>query len=285
MLRPRPVILLLNLILSTMTAVSQTEAGTAIPPKKSPLAVSKAIPIIKCTDPDSMAACMSFKQLVDARDQGVLFGLMGSPEDAGRHIAYVCPRRGSDTFTEVAFAVPDKKQFKPFASTSDEKLRRVLAGAWLGNDPSHPLSSSAISRWYEDHRDGLLFAPGVIGVTSYQDGQLADLKVDNGEWSQPTGAARNAHDDGYAEYGGYHYWIQAYNEIYANESPEADDPKNMHLHIDGGAIYAHYSFENNNGDTTDYVLQIHRSTGRFTETFKHLGDRDDDAGTCMIFKY
>ena len=67
--------------------------------------------------------------------------------------------------------------------------------------------------------------------------------------------------------------------------PEVDDPEKLHLHIDGRVVYAHYTYKDRKGDLVDYVLQIHRSTGRFTETFKAAGDQSDNSGTCMIFKY
>jgi hypothetical protein len=279
-------LLLLLFVASVTMATAQTKPSGPVASAKPSTNLKRVPPTIKCVDPDSAVACKSFEQLVDARDEGIIFGIMGSPEDAGRHFAYVCPRRGIDTFTEVAFTVPERKQFKPFNMTDDEKTRRLFAGIWLGEDAAHPLSLAAVNKWYEDHRNGLLYSlGGVVGVTTYQDGQLADLQIDKGEWSRSGQAVGALHDEGYAEYDGGHYWIEKYNVIYAGGSPETDDPKNMHLHVDGRTIYAHYSFKNRNGGTVDYMLQIHRSTGRFTETFKAPDDRSDVVGTCMMFKY
>jgi hypothetical protein len=210
---------------------------------------------------------------------------MGDSGDAGRHFAYACPRRGSDNFTIVSFTVSEKSEFKPFTSMGDDKFKRVIAESALMRDPATPLSQSAINQWDQDHRGGLLYGPGVVGLTSYQDGELSGLQMETGEWSRSAKAVSAAHDEAYAAFDGGHYWVQSYNEIHASGSPEFDDPEKLHLYIDGRVVYAHYGYKNRNGDFVDYVLQIHRSTGRFTETFKLPGDRSDDTGTCMIFKY
>jgi hypothetical protein len=279
--------LLLLLVAFGIMAMAQTKPGTTSASSKSATASTRVLPSIKCVDPESAVACKSFKQLVDAKDQGILFQIIGDPEDAGRHFAYVCLRPGVDTFTLVEFTVPEKKRFEHFLSDADKESRRLYADAIIGADPAHPLSLPAVNQWYEDHRDGELFAPGGVGVASYQDGQLADMDMETGEWRRSAEAVGTTYDIGYAEFVGGHYWVQAYNETHAGVSPEADDLKKMHVHVDGNSIYAHYSYENRSRETVDYTLQIHRSTGRFTETFKLPDDRSDVdvAGTCMIFKY
>ena len=283
-MRPRWLVLLV-LFASGAIVMAQNKPVKTISSSKPATASTRVPPTIKCIDPESAVACKSFKQLIDARDSGVLFGIIGDPEDAGRHFAYACPRRGTDNFAIVEFTVPEKKKFKPFISMGDDDFRRVIAGAMLGQDPAHPLSLSAVNQWSQDHRDGLLFAHGAVALASYQDGELEDLKIEDGEWSRSARVTGTAQEGSYASFDGGNYWVQSYNEIHAGESPEADDPKNLHLHINGRAIYVHYSYKTRAENTVDYTLQIHLSTGRFTEIFKLPDDRTDLTGTCMIFKY
>ena len=95
------IITMLSLVLSA-TAVSQTKTSTTNPPaKKSSPRVAKTIPTIKCTDPDSMVACKSFKQLVDARDKDLQDSLTGDKDSRERHFAYVCLRPKYDVFKIV----------------------------------------------------------------------------------------------------------------------------------------------------------------------------------------
>jgi hypothetical protein len=286
-MRPGRLVFIL-LVASGAGVMAQNKPVTTSSSSKSATASTRVLPTIKCDDHDSAVACKSFKQLIDARDSGVLFGIMGDPEDAGRHFAYVCPRRGADTFTIVEFTVAEKKKFRPFASFAsmgNDEFKQTIAGAMLGRDPAHPLSLFAINQFSQDHRDGILYAQGSVALASYQDGELAGLQIESGEWSQSTKSVGSAHDDSYAAFSGGHYWIQTYNETISGEPPEVDDPTNLHLYLDGRVVYAHYGYKNRDGDFIDYVIQIHRSTGRFTETFKLPADRSDDTGTCMIFKY
>jgi hypothetical protein len=275
-------LLLLFFVVFGNIVMAQTKPATA---SKLGGGSARVPPAIKCVDPDSAVACKSFKQLIDARDSGVLFGVLGDPKDAGRHFGYVCPRRGLDTFTMVEFAVSEKREFKPFITVGDDKLKRLFAEVAVGQDPATPLSLSAVNQWNQDHRLGQLFATGFVGLTIYQDGELAGIQIENGEWSRPAAAPGAAHDEAYASFDGGHYWVQSYNQLHAGGSPEVDDPEKLHLHIDGRVVYAHYTYKDRKGDLVDYVLQIHRSTGRFTETFKAAGDQSDNSGTCMIFKY
>lgn len=281
-------IVFLLLVASGAVVTAQDKPVKPSSSGKPATASTRVLPAIKCVDPESAVACRSFKQLIDAKDSGVLFGIMGEPKDAGRHFAYVCPRRGADTFTIVEFTVAEKKKFRPFASFAsmgNDEFKQTIAGAMLGQDPAHPLSLFAIDKFSQDHRDGILYAQGAVALASYQDGELAGLQIEDGEWSQSTKSVVSAHDDSYAAFNGGHYWIQAYNETISGEPPEVDDPTNLHLYLDGRVVYAHYAYKNRDEDFIDYVLQIHRSTGRFTETFKLPADRSEDTGTCMIFKY
>lgn len=286
-MRPKWLVTLL-LFASFTIAVAQTKTATTNPsPSSRPATASKRVlPTIKCVDPESAVSCKSLKQLVDARDSGVLFGIMGDPKDAGRHITYVCPRRLTDTFTIIGYTVPDKKEFKPFIPIGDDEFKRNSAELALEYFSDRHLSLSTVNQWYQDHHNNFLFTPyAFVGLISYQDGELAGLQMENGEWRRSAKDISAAHDDGYAEFKGNHYWIQEYNEIHADGSPEVDDREKIHMYIDGRVVYAHYGYKNRNGDFVDYVLQIHRSTGRFTETFKLPDGLSDDTGTCMIFKY
>ena len=87
------------LSLTTVAATAQTKPNTTSAAKKSPPVAARAVPSIKCADPDTVTACKSFKQLVEARDRRILDILMGTqsastkPSSYRRHIAYVCPAK------------------------------------------------------------------------------------------------------------------------------------------------------------------------------------------------
>ena len=65
-------LLLLFFVVFGNIVMAQTKPATA---SKLGGGSARVPPAIKCVDPDSAVACKSFKQLIDARDSGVLFGV------------------------------------------------------------------------------------------------------------------------------------------------------------------------------------------------------------------
>ena len=188
-------IALLSLGFTTTAAASQTKPSTTSPANKSSPVAARTIPTIKCTDPDTMAACQSFKQLIEARDKRILDILMGTQtasaklSDYRRHIAYVCPRKNLDGFWTVDFDLPKGKSFSPYSFylTEEAVKRSNEQSAFLGHStPNHPVDSSIQDQWYEEHLDREIYDFGDVDVHEYEDGLPSEWEVDFGKWSRPS---------------------------------------------------------------------------------------------------
>jgi hypothetical protein len=109
------VLALLSFVLTATTVLPQTKPTTTSPPKKSPPVASRTIPTIKCTDPDSIVACKTFKQLVEARDERLVKILVGTPSIYYGHMAYICLAQKVDKFKTVDFDVPKDKSYSSYS--------------------------------------------------------------------------------------------------------------------------------------------------------------------------
>jgi len=280
---------MLSLVLSA-TAVSQTKTSTTNPPaKKSSPRVAKTIPTIKCTDPDSMVACKSFKQLVDARDKDLQDSLTGDKDSRERHFAYVCLRPKYDVFKIVEFDEPLPEEYRPY-STSDaagkpvSSLQEMLAFPHGEGKPVMQLMD-AQEKWYEDHDDFSTYQFGSVYVESWETGILADYVSDFGKWRRPSPQG-HTHSNEDATFESAHQWLAHFNEANANQLSAVNDQKHPRISVGDTAVYVRYSYKNKSNDDTEYTLNIQRSTGRFTESFVATGiEPFEDSGTCMSFKY
>jgi hypothetical protein len=281
------IVILLSFGLTATTAFPQTKATTTNPLKKLPPVAPRTIPSIKCTDRDSMVACKSFKQLVEARDERIVEIILGTPSKYYGHVAYVCLAQNSDKFTTVDFNLPNSKSYSSYSfyqgnesvKKSDEQL------AFLGpSTPNHPVDPSVQDQWFNEHMNQEVYKFGSVDVHEYRNGLREETEWDYGKWSRPSedSPARDAE----ATFEGAYVWLARHTGIDKDAPDIGDDPEHAHITIGGSTIYVHYRFQNNNGGNTDYRLIIQKSTGRFTETFTPL-DREDvfeHSGTCMIFK-
>lgn len=289
-------IALLSLGLTT-TAAQQTNPNTTNPTKKSPPVVAKTVPTVKCTDPATMTACKSFKQLVDARDERIVKILLGTQSafaklsDYHRHIAYVCPRKQLDDFWTVDFELPAGKSYKPYSFYLSEETekRSNEALAFLGpSTPNHPVDPSIQDQWYDEHSNRDVYDFDSVDTHEYTDGLPSKWEVDFGKWSRPSEAQNDPASDDVATFEGAYVWLerQTGNE---KDSPEiGDDPEHAHISIVDGNIHVHYRFETKTGAHIDHELNIQESTGRFTQTLVVLELPSmgpvEESGTCMIFK-
>jgi hypothetical protein len=283
------IITMLSLVLSA-TAVSQTKTSTTNAPiKKSSSRAAKTIPTIKCTDPDSMVACKSFKQLVNARDKDLLDSLVGDKDSRQRHFAYVCLRPKSDVFKIVEFNEPLPGEYSPYSPprTANNDV------SWLPEMQAFPHGEGkpvmqlmdAQKKWYEDHDDFSAYQFGSVYVESWENGILADYVSDFGKWRRPSPQG-HTHSNEDATFESAHQWLADFNEANANQLSAVDDQKHPRISVGDTAIYVRYSYKNKSNDDTDYTLNIQRSTGRFTESFVATGiEPFEDSGTCMSFKY
>jgi hypothetical protein len=279
---------LLTLVIST-AAAAQTKTNTASPPKKSSPMAARTIPTIKCTDADSMAACKSFKQLVDARDKGLLDSLTGSKDVGKKHFAYVCLRPKNDSFKIVDFYEPSSGEYRSY---SPPDLPKNLLSAMEEQDafpyekglPVIP-HMDAQKIWYEDHDDFHMYEFDTVYVEAWENGIMADYVSDSGKWRRASFQGHILAQTG-ASFEGAFEWLTRYSKANDNKLAVIDNPEHAHISIDDTSIYVRYSFKNKNGDFTGYTLNIQRSTGRFTESFAAPGlDSYDDSGTCMSFKF
>jgi hypothetical protein len=262
-------------------AYPQTKPAAFTPPKKAVPVVAKAIPPIKCTDPDSMVACKSFKQLVDAKDKDLLDSIQGTTSKQGRHYAYVCPRAKSDVFKIVFFDEPGMNGYHPHPTDG------FLLGSFaLDGDKIHPSASlSTKDKWFNDHADYLEYGFNSVMYESYEDGIVVDFESDFGRWSRTIASKNESQENQDASFEGGYFWLSKYNKEHDNELKNDDYPEHAHIWVGNSGIDMQYAYENRNNGTTDYTLTIQRSTGRFTETFKpSVGESFSYSGTCMIFK-
>ena len=272
-------------------ASAQTKPGSTKPTNQSSPLRDKAVPTVRCTDPDSQLACKSFKQLLDARDKDLLSAVLGDSDKGGKHYSYVCFHPKDDAFRIVEFYEPPANGYRAYSasdSTKDTPLVRTvreLSAFPSGKGTSAMQLLDIRSKWFEDHKDYLLYDFGTAYVESFETGNLALFREDFGKWS------RNANSQGQPEpsraalFEGAHYWLENFDSTHYDELAKQDDAKYAQIAIDESSIYVRYNFKNSSGGATDYTLTVRRSTGRFTETFKpSLSDSFDSAGTCLIFK-
>jgi hypothetical protein len=295
---------LLSFGLTATTAIPQTKPNTTNPPEESSPVIAKTIPQINCTDPDSAKACGSFRQLVDAHDAGLLesaFGIGASGH--AQHMSYVCFRPHMDNFEVLSIPVPELYAYLPF-SQSEIPEDVIFA---FPNRPGEPtVRASTKARWLNDHSDSSLYRSGYIVLASYQDGVKMGYRIDFGKWSLEKAAFCSdllllqtsdqlVNCDGYkpsqtpvlerGTFEGANFWLQSFNDTHNRELAREDNPEAAHIKLDDAAVYVNYSYTSKVGKTTQYVLNIQRSTGRFTETFTPLNmEAFSDSGTCMIFK-
>jgi hypothetical protein len=281
--------LLLLLVVSGIVAMAQTKPGTASSSSKPTTAPPRVLPTIKCVDPDSMAACKSFKQLVDARDKDVLTALTGDKGSRQRHFAYVCLRPKADVFIVVEFDEPQPEEYRPYSPPDTAKdpmiaLWEQEAFQYDEGKPVMPLID-AQKQWYEDHNDYSLYQFGRVYLDSWDNGILSDMVHDFGKWRRPSLQSHIRSDED-VSFEGAHEWLVRFNEANENKLAVVDEREYAHTSVGNTIIYVHYSFKNKNNDYTDYTLNIQRSTGRFTESFEAPTVQIfQNSGTCMTFKY
>jgi hypothetical protein len=294
-----------------MTATAQTNAPAPGSPKVRAAGGAKAIPAIECNDPDTMAACKSFKGLVDARDQGLLAQVLGTSEFR-RHTSFVCLRPKADFFSIVNLDIPEPTAYQPSSFNTDEKfahdtdsIRRNASTRKLLDDFkkdreeskknaenqgfmdfSNPpaISKFTKDRWYEDHSKVFIYSPGIVEDYRYQDGINFGPAEDWGEWSMLASIKDDKQNDPTTWFTGGYAWIERYNSQHGNQSAKDDDPKHGHILVDTSSILVHYKYGNGSGDTVDYTMRINLLTGRFVESMSSPGSANRASGTCMIFK-
>jgi hypothetical protein len=289
------IIALLSFGLTATTAIPQTKPSTTSSPKKSSPVVARTIPAIKCTDPDSMAACKSFKQLVEARDPRLMDVLVGAPSKYGRqlakyyrHIAFVCLAKNSDDFKTVDFSLPKANSYRPFSfySSVDSIKTSFELSAFLGpSTPTHPVAPSVQDQWFNEHLNQEIYDTGEVDVHRYQDGLHADREMDYGKWSRPSETQNDPTYDDKAMFEGAYVWLAGHTGDDKDSPDIGDDPEHAHISITDGIVYVRYRFQNQKGGNTDYGLSIQESTGRFTETYTPSDtEATEHSGACMIFK-
>jgi hypothetical protein len=288
----------------SIIAAAQTDGPSAAPPKRPTSSATRTIPAIKCVDHDTAAACKSFKELLDARDKGLLAQVLGTPEYR-RHISYVCLRPNADFFSIVDLAIPEPKAYDPKLNTDKEIARyaddSVSTNATMREmiersrkteedaefmDFSDPpaVSQYTKDKWYQDHSKEFVYSPGMVLDFTYQDGINMGPVEDLGEWSMLASNKDGKQNDPPTWFLGGYAWIERFNSQHGDQSAKDDDPKHGHISADLSSIQVHYKYENPSGDMVDYAMQINRLTGRFVESFAYPYGSNRDSGTCMIFK-
>lgn len=283
------IVTLLSLGLTASAAMSQTKPNATGTPKKSPTVAARTLPPIKCTDPDRIVACKSFKQLLDARDKDLLGSLTGDNESKMKHFAYVCLRPKDDAFKIVEFNEPPREDFRPYlppdgAGSLGASLFEAKAFSYAEGKPVGKVMD-AQKKWYEDHDDFSVYQVGAVYVESWENGILTASVSDFGKWQLRLPQIHSRSDEN-ASFESAHHWLAAFNEANADQLAAADDRERPRIFVDDTSIYVQYSYKNKNNDYTDYTLTIQRSTGRFAESFKATGiEPFEDSGTCMSFRY
>ena len=166
------IIVLLGLGFRDIGAVSQTKPTTTNIPKKSPSAAARTVPAIKCTEPDSLVACKSFKQLVDARDKDLIDSLTGDKESKQRHFAYSCLRPKDDAFEVIEFDEPLREDFRPYsppegAGSLGASLFEAEALPYGEGKPASKVID-AQKKWYEDHDEFSVYQVGAVYLESWE---------------------------------------------------------------------------------------------------------------------
>lgn len=288
----------------SIIAAAQTNGPSAAPPKRPTSSASRTIPAIKCIDHDAAAACKSFKELLDARDTGLLAQVLGTPTFR-RHTSYVCLRPNADFFSVVDLDIPEPKAYSPKLDTDEEIARHaddsVPTNATMREmmerskkteedsefmDFSDPPSVSQFTKdkWYQDHSKEFVYSPGVVVDFRYQDGINMGAAEDWGEWSMLASSKGGTQNDPPTWFLGGYAWIERFDSQNGDQSAKDDDPKHGHISVDLSSIQVQYRYENPSGDMVDYSMQINRLTGRFVESFTNPYGTNRESGTCMIFK-
>lgn len=282
----------------------QPNGPTAGSPKKPTASATRAVPAIKCVDRNTAAACKSFKELLDARDKGLLAQVLGTPEFR-RYTSYVCLRPNADFFSVVGLAIPEPKAYGRKLDTDEEIARyaddSVPTNATMREmmerdrkaeenaefmDFSDPpaVSQYTKDKWYQDHSKEFVYSPGLVLDFTYQDGINVAPVEDWGEWIMLASSKDGKQNDPPTWFLGGYAWIERFNSQHGDQSAKDDDPKHGHISVDLSSIQVHYKYENPSGDMVDYTIQINRLTGRFVESFTDPYGPNRDSGTCMIFK-
>jgi len=291
--------------LFSMTAVAQASSSATASRKRPAASAARVLPAIKCVDQDTVAACRSFKELVDARDERLLRAVVGDEGDGHRHISYVCFRPKTDTFSVVEFDIPDPKTYRT-PSNIDEEIARYADDPLPANqsfreteemakkgiedsifmDFSDPpaVRRSTKDQWFLDHSKDFVYSLGFVADSLYQDGLFSRLAMDGGEWSMLAGNKGSTQHDSPIWFIGAYAWIERFNLQHGDVSAKDDDHEHGHISVDPSSIHVHYKYENPSGSLVDYTLQIHRSTGRFVESFNSPDGNGEASGTCVIFK-
>ena len=279
---------LMSLVLLATAAMSQTKPNTTSTPKKSPSVAARTVPPVKCTDPDTMVACKSFKQLVEARDQRIEKIILGTPSKYHMHLAYVCLAHSSDSFTTVDFDLPNRNSYSPYSfwSSEDVMKRSEELSAFLGpSTPNHPVDPSIQDQWFNEHLNQEVYDFGTVDFHKYRNGLHVDWESDYGKWSMRDEPQSKPASTSEATFEGAYLWLAGHTGDDKDSPDIGDDPEHAHVSIADGKVYMRYRFENNNGGNTDYGLSIQESTGRFTETFTPSDmEAFENSGTCMIFR-
>jgi hypothetical protein len=278
----------LAFVLLITAAIPQTKTGATSTSKKPP-STGRTVPSVRCTDPDSMVACKSFRQLVDARDKDLIDSLTGDKESKQRHFAYVCLRPKDDVFKVVEFDEPPREDFRPYtppdgAGSLGATLFEAEALPYVEGKPATKVMD-AQKKWYENHDEFSVYQVGSVYVESWEKG-IANASVSDFEkWRLPLPQSHSRSDVD-ASFESAHQWLAVFNEANDNQFGAVDDRERPRILVDDTSVYVRYDYKNKNSDYTDYTLNIQRLTGRFTESFEAAGVAPfEDSGTCISFKY
>ena len=288
----------------SITATTQTKGPIVGSPKKPAVSTTRTIPAIKCVDHNTAAACKSFKELIDARDKGLLAQVLGTPYFR-RHTSYVCLRPNADFFSVVDLNIPETKAYGRKIDTDEEiahyaddsvptnaAMREMMERSRKADerhafmDFSDPpaVSQYTKDKWYQDHSKEFVYSPGLVDDFTYQDGINMGSVDDWGEWIMLASSKAGKQSDPPTWFLGGYAWIERFKNQRGDQSAKDDDPKHGHISVDMSSIQIHYKYENPAREMVDYTMQIHRLTGRFVESFTNPYGTDRDSGTCMIFK-
>jgi hypothetical protein len=269
-------IICLTMLLTSIGLAAQTKPAASAPPK--PIRKESKL-LIDCAAQSGKAACKSFKQLVDAHDEGILQILTG----VSHHIAYVCFDPKIDVFRVVGFDRPSADRYSSFTS----EMPPGWGGCAISLNDKHRLSWDAVSLWLKDVDSFSSYACGGLSLAVYQEGILADFETESGRWKnigKPQAGSAFEQD---ASFEGARMWVKEWNEKNEQKLPAEDDSTLLHAGVDPTQINVEYAYENQAGGTTNYSSVIQRSTLRFSET---TSPNDNDtisvskSGTCMVFK-
>ena len=277
-------IICLTAIFTPVGLAAQTKPAVSTSPK--PIR-KESKPVIDCAAQSGRTACKSFKELVDAHDEGILQSLRGveSLSGSGHHIAYVCFDPKIDVFRIIQFDRPDASRYNSFASELPFGYRTCTNPYPLSD--KHWLSYDAVSLWLKDIDSFHSYACGGLSLDVYQDGVLWDIESESGRWSNVGKPHPGSAFEQWASFEGMRMWVKRWNEKNEQKLAAEDDPSHLHASVDSAQVSVEYAFENRAGETTNYNMVIQRSTLRFSETASasaHDSISMSDSGTCMVFR-